>query len=102
MITIAGYHFEGAYDTTTGLPDSAGIYVILDYHLNGNPSVLDVGESETIKTRIDNHERQPCWNRNGQGYVRFAVLYTTTWTAAQRRSVESTIRQQYQPPCGDR
>ena len=35
MITISSYEFEGPYTSTTDLSDSAGLYVILDYHLNG-------------------------------------------------------------------
>jgi hypothetical protein len=102
MITIANYRFEGPYKTTTSLRDSAGIYVILDYRLNRKWYLLDVGESAKIKTRIENHERQLCWKRNRQGNIGVAILYTPRWSADQRRSLESKIRREYQPPCGDR
>ncbi len=100
MFKIAGYDFAGAYQTTAGLRDSAGIYVILDYRRNGKWYFLDVGESSTIKTRIDSHERRSCWEQNRQGTVQIAVRYTPTWSAAQRRLVESTIRGEHRFPCG--
>ena len=102
MVTITNYDFEGPYETTTSLRDDAGIYAILDYRPNSGRYLLDVGESTTVKTRIDNHERWFCWERNRQGNIWFAVLYTPTWSADQRRSLESAIRQQYWIPCGER
>ena len=54
------------------------------------------------KRGLDNHERWFCWERNRQGNIWFAVLYTPTWSADQRRSLESAIRQQYWIPCGER
>ena len=102
MITIATHNFEGPYKTTTDLGDSAGIYAILDYRSDRKWHLLDVGESARIKTRIENHERQPCWKRNRQGAIGVAVLYTPALSADQRRLLESKIRQEYQPPCGER
>ena len=102
MITIANRRFEGPYKTTASLRNSAGIYVILDFRSNRKWYLLDVGESTKIKTRVENHERQLCWKRHRQGNIGVAVLYTPAWTASQRRSLESTIRQQYRPPCGER
>ena len=102
MVTIANYDFEGPYETTTSLRDDAGIYVILDYRSDRKWHLLDVGESARIKTRIENHERQPCWEQNRQGTIGVAVLYTPTWSENQRRLLESKIRQEYQPLCGER
>ena len=102
MITISSYEFEGPYSTSNDLSDSAGIYVILDNRSDGKWYLLDVGESDGIKTRIENHERQPCWRQNRQGTIGVAVLYTPTWSENGRRFLESKIRKEYQPPCGER
>ena len=101
MITISGYNFEGPYTSTDSLRDSSGVYAILTRpHANESWSVIDIGESAQVKSRIENHDRKACWNRNNRGMVAAAVLYTPSWTAAQRCSVEASLRDQYAPACG--
>lgn len=102
MITIATHNFEGPYETTASLRNRAGIYVILDYRSDRKWHLLDVGESATIKTRIENHERQSCWEQNRQGVIGVAVLYIPISSANQRRFLEAAIRQQYWVTCGER
>ena len=103
MITIAARDFHGPYQTSNDLRNAPGIYVILDYRVNeSSPYVVDVGESDFIQTRIEGHDRKSCWNEHSQGSIFCAVLYTVGWTEEQRQEVESIIRQQYNPPCGDR
>ncbi len=100
MITIDGYNFEGPYSTTASIRDSAGVYVILDYRSDGKSHLLDVGESARMKTRLDNHERRPCWQRNSQGVINYAVRYIQA--QSERLRLESAIRKRYEPPCGER
>lgn len=101
-IEISGYTFEGPYTDTTYLKHQAGVYVILDKRGDGKWWVIDVGESEGVKERVDNHDRKPCWTRNHQGQLGVAVLYTPGWTANQRRALESRIREAFSPACGVR
>ena len=101
-IEISGYTFEGPYTGTAYLKHEQGVYVILDKRRDGKWWVIDVGESEDVKDRIDNHDRKPCWERNRQGELGVAVLYTTNWSADQRRSIESRIREAFSPACGVR
>lgn len=101
-ITIEGHRFEGPYTDTSRLKDQAGVYVILDRRADGRWHVIDVGESEQVKTRVESHDRKDCWERHRQGTLGVAVVYTPGWTAAQRRALESRIRQTYSSPCGDR
>jgi len=100
-ITIAGYQFEGTYNYTWYLRDQSGVYVILTPNSSGNYSVLDAGESGKVKTRVENHDREPCWKRNSNGRaIRYAVYYVSgEW---QRKAIEQKVRQTYNPPCGDR
>jgi len=101
MINIAGYQFEGPYTNTDSFKDNAGIYAILTRGQTTVPwMVVDIGESDQVKSRIANHDRKNCWNRNNQGMLTGAVLYTPGWTATQRRSLEASLREQYTPTCG--
>ncbi len=101
-ISIEGYSFEGPYTGTSYLRDEGGVYVILDKRPGGKWIVIDVGESETVKSRVENHERKSCWERNRQGTLGVAVLYTSRWSAAQRRGLEWKIREAFAPVCGIR
>lgn len=99
---ISGYDFEGPYTDTAKLKNVAGVYVVLCKQANSRWHVIDVGESGDVKDRIDNHDRKDCWKRNCQGTIGVAVLYTSGWTADQRRVLERKIRDEFSPPCGKR
>jgi len=102
-ITIGGYAFDGPHTQTGPVAIGQGIYSILDYRPGaGGPYVLDIGEAGDVRRRLDSHDRKEQWRRNSRGTLACAVLYTTGWTDQQRRDVESRLRQQYAPPCGDR
>ncbi len=103
MISISGYSFEGPYATTGHLKDNAGLYVILTRGGSASSwTVLDVGETGQVKSRLETHERGPCWNRHNQGTLAAAVLYTPRWTDDQRRTLETKLRDSYAPVCGVR
>ena len=99
-ITICGYEFDGPYANPDALKDTAGVYVVLDKRSDGKWYPLDVGESEQVRTRLQNHDRASCWQRNRKGPLGFAACYTPGWTADQRRALEKKIRDTYDPPCG--
>lgn len=101
-IAITGHTFEGPHPSADFIRHAAGIYVITDARSDGKVYLLDVGESGDVRDRIDNHDRRPCWSRNRQGSLGVAVLYTPGWSDLQRRLLEARIRDQYQPPCGER
>jgi len=103
-ITIPGkskdYNFEGPYRLTTSLNDLSGVYAIISARNNGN-FIIDVGESSAVKTRIENHDRKDCWERNRQsGEVKYAVYYTPGLTQEERRKIEKDIRDKNVIPCG--
>ena len=58
-ITIDGHTFEGPYAGTDRLEDRSGVYAILCYREQKH-FVVDVGESATLKTRVENHDRSDC------------------------------------------
>lgn len=102
MIKIAQYSFEGPYPSTSSLEDRSGVYAILDKRQDGISYLIDCGESATVKTRVESHDRSPCWTRNQQGTLHVAVYYTPTMQQLARKQVEQSIRSQFTGLCGDR
>lgn len=100
-ITVGRYTFEGPYTNTYSLRDNSGVYAIHCYRDNIY-YLIDVGESATVKPRVDNHDRKDCWSRNCTGTLTVSVLYTPGQQQAGRIAIEQEIRNQFNPPCGSR
>ena len=101
-IEIAGYRFEGPYESTSDLENRSGVYSILTPTGNSRYKIIDVGESATVRTRVEGHDRKSCWRRNANnGQIRYAAYYTPGLQQAGRKKIEQKIREQYNPPCGD-
>ncbi|MDQ7838503.1 MAG: hypothetical protein RDU59_08425 [Thermodesulfobacteriota bacterium] len=98
-IQISNYTFEGPHTSENNLKDASGVYMIL-CQSNGKYYPVDVGESATVKSRVENHERQNCWKRNCSSTLMVAVLYTPPLQQAGRREIEQKIRNQFNFPCG--
>jgi len=99
-IKIGEYTFQGPYISTTGLEDRSGVYAIL-CRAGDDLSVTDIGESATVKTRVENHERKDCWKRECSAELRYASHYTPQLQQPGRKEIEQEIREQYSPPCGE-
>lgn len=97
-LNISGYDFRGPYDDTSMLEDRAGIYAVLTYH-NSMWYILDIGESATVRTRIEGHDRRKCWMQY-EGQIMYSVLYTPSLQQEDRMGIEKNLRLQYDPPCG--
>ncbi|MDD2300787.1 MAG: hypothetical protein PHU69_14270 [Fermentimonas sp.] len=100
-ITIGQYQFDGPYTHKSSLQDSSGIYAIL-CEVSGKYHVLDIGESATVKTRVETHDRADCWKRNCKGTLYVAVLYTPNKQSTGRMLIEQELRDLYNPVCGKR
>ncbi len=101
MIKIGNYNFEGPYPSVSSLRDESGVYAIIDERPAAN-IVVDVGESSTVKSRVEGHDRKDCWNRNKLGTLKVAVLYTPNKQQSGRMEIEQEIRRNFRPSCGDR
>ena len=103
-IKVLDFDFNGPFLNTAPLQDSSGVYVILTRNNvpNAQWQVLDVGESGTLRSRIERHDRAPEWSKHSIGQLGVAALYTTGWDYSDRLTLEKLIRQQFNPPCGDR
>jgi len=98
-ITVGGYTFEGPYTLAGKLEDRSGIYAIHCYRDN-KYYLIDVGESATVRSRVETHERKSCWQRNCSGALTVSVYYTPHLQQAGRMQIEQEIRNQYNPSCG--
>lgn len=100
-MNVSGYDFDGSYsiDTTVIPANRAAVYVIICRAPDNGYYVKDVGESGEVGIRIANHNRRSCWERNCNGSLSVYLRYMPSsegYTAADRRKIETIIRNQYQ------
>lgn len=102
-LTVGGYQFVCIPLAETDFSDVAAIYVILCVTQDGNWTVLDVGQSDRVGSRIDWHDRKGCWKRNCPGEnIRVCVHRMSASTKQEREHVESMLRNLLKPSCGER
>lgn len=85
--------------------DVAAIYVILCVQQGGVWTVLDVGQTGELGTRIDSHDRRACWERNCPGKNIWVCVYpmpSSRYTKEDRLEFEQSLRTKYDPSCGKR
>ena len=93
------YHFEGAYTDPNKLQTSAGVYVI--WCKDGEMwTKLDVGESDNVRDRVNNHERADCWIENCSGTIYYSATYISD--PEERSNLEQKIRDSEKVACGER
>ena len=97
-IQIGKYNFEGPYTSPSSLRNISGVYAILGAK-NGKTYVADIGESQEVRDRVENHDRQPCWVRQGYSKIEYAAYYCNE---SERMRVEKELRTEFNPPCGKR
>jgi len=98
-IQIGKYNFEGPFPDASSLRDLSGVYAILGGDGSSSWKVIDVGESEQVRTRVANHDRSDCWKRQRHARLVCAACYCNQ---TDRMRIEQELRAQFNPPCGDR
>ncbi len=104
-VTIDGYPFVCVPLSDADFSDVAAVYVILCVSEGGSWTVLDVGQTSQISSRIDSHERTKSWLDNCPNKNIWVCVYPMPekeHTKEDRCDVERNLRQQYKPPCGKR
>lgn len=99
-LKLGRYDFT-LYASAAAVEDKAGVYAVV-CKSQDKYRVLDLGESATPQSRLQRHERRPCWQRNADGPLMYAVYYTPFSTQRHRLEMELELRQRYNPPCGMR
>lgn len=101
-IPLSGYEFRGLYPSAESLQDSSGVYAVLTQLDDGKFRVLDVGESATVRSRVENHDRAESWLEHVVNGIHYAVYYTHGLQQSGRMEIEQELRAIYNPPCGER
>ena len=104
-VTIGGHPFACYPLASTGFINIAAVYVVLCVAQGGSWTVLDVGQSGELGERIENHSRRDSWFRHcptGNIWVCVHPTPTNQFSKEQRLALERSLRQRYNPPCGER
>ena len=99
-INIGDYNFEGPFASTSNLRNESGVYAILGRaSVDDDWNVVDIGKSEDVKDRVEDHDRKDCWEEQGYTILNYAACYCNVIV---RGLIESSLRQKYDPPCDER
>ncbi|HEX8227214.1 MAG TPA: hypothetical protein VF572_05095 [Candidatus Saccharimonadales bacterium] len=98
--TYLGQHSHyGPFTDVNSLPDASGVYVITTQAVNGQHTIIDVGESHNIRERITNHDRAQQWLRH---QINGVYAWTLQCDERSRMLIETALRSTYRPVCGIR
>ncbi len=97
-MTISKYKFEGPFTSTEKLKDESGVYII-HCMKDDNYKRIDVGESEEVKTRVENHDRKDCWEKECKETITYSAYYCDEKT---RENIEQELRSEFELPCGEK
>ena len=104
-LMIGGKPFVCVRLSEADFTDVAAVYVILCVEQNGSWTVLDVGQSGQVGSRIDDHDRKECWDRKCPSKNIWVCVYrmpSSQFTREDREQFEAQLRKQYNPLCGKR
>lgn len=97
-MNILGNYFEIGFSLYgVVFNEVAGIYLI--YTSGGR--ILDVGETDQLKTRLQNHERKLSWILNA-GNESIFIAFHSEGNSALRLIKEQILRYNLNPVCGER
>ena len=76
--------------------DEPGNYIFAKETSPGLWNPIYIGETESLKDRLPNHEKLPCVNRYGGTHVH---THTTSGGEQVRKAEEADLLTKYDPPC---
>jgi len=95
-IKLGKYSFEGPFDGAKFLRDTKGIFVVLckDFRDESKFYILDVDESDMIRTCAMNHKNQVDWVKKSRdtGKLAIAVMYAEMMTKEERQKAVAYVR----------
>ena len=80
----------------TSFKDSPGNYVFAKKTSPGHWTPIYIGETESLKDRLSDHEKMPCIKRNGGTHIH---AHLTCSDADASRAEESDLLEKWDPPC---
>ena len=83
------------YPIGTSFKDSPGNYIFAKETSSGWTPIY-IGETDSLKDRLSNHEKMPCVKRHGGTHVH---VHTSSSDEQTRRAEESDLLAKWDPPC---
>ena len=97
------YEFEGPYQSTRQMFENAGVYIVLckDIKIDARYYLLDVQESDKVRTHATTSPNVVCWTKgcHGIGTIAVAVCYMEKETKEERAKAVKYLRDLYDVPC---
>lgn len=99
-LKVGGYSFMKSHnvDETDEIKEWPGLYAILCRRGNRH-YLVDVGESDNLRSELEENDRREMWEENCPGDIVVAVKYTMEIHQTERARMEQKIRRQHNPPC---
>jgi hypothetical protein len=84
------------YSIDTAFNDVPGNYIFAKETSPNRYTPIYIGESESLKDRLSNHDKLPCVQRHGGTHIH---AHTTSGGQDIRRAEESDLLTKWDPPC---
>ena len=84
------------YPIGTSFKDSPGNYIFAKETAPDRWTPVYIGETDSLKDRLSNHEKMPCVKRYGGTHVH---AHTGSADEKTRRAEESDLPAKWDPPC---
>ena len=84
------------YRIGTTFKDTPGNYIFAKESSPGRWTPIYIGETESLRDRLSNHDKMPCVKRHGGTHIH---AHTTSGGQDVRRAEESDLLAKWDPPC---
>jgi hypothetical protein len=104
-LTIAGLPCVCVPLSDVDFSDIAAIYIIICVHPDKSWTIIDIGESGELGSRIDDHDRRVCWEGKCTSKNIWVCVYqmpTSKYSKKDRLNLEHKLRSQHSNLCGKR
>ena len=84
------------YSIDTRFKDEPGNYIFTKLNSAGKWTPVYIGETQSLRDRLPNHEKLPCVNQNGGTHLH---AHLTSGGQQARLAEETDLVQKFNPPC---
>jgi hypothetical protein len=86
------------HEIGTAFKDSPGSYIFAKETSPGRWTPVYIGETNSLKDRLSNHEKMPCVRRHSGTHVH---AHTSSADGQVRREEEADLLNKWNPPCNE-
>ena len=84
------------YPIDTNFKDEPGNYIFAKRTASGQWTPVYIGETQSLRERLPNHEKLPCVNRNRGSHLH---VHLTSGGQQARLAEETDLLRKFSPPC---